>query len=211
MRITIIDYQLSNIFSVKHAFEKLGCQVTISSDSGEVESAQALVLPGVGAFGAAMNNLEKLDLISPILDYISAGKPFFGVCLGMQLLFEESEEFGSRKGLGLISGRIVKFKQDSNTLKVPQVGWKQIHKGTSIHSFVGTSFENVKPGSYMYFVHSYYADPSNSRDILSLSNFGDRKYCSSISKSNIVATQFHPERSGQLGLGIYKKWIEDIK
>lgn len=210
MKIVIIDYHLSNIFSVKHAFEKLGYNPLVSSDKKDLIEADAAVLPGVGAFGEAMNNLNKLDLVEPIKDFILDGKPFFGVCLGMQLLFEASEEFGDFVGLGLIKGVIRKFPVKKG-LKIPQVCWKSIQTPPGVETWENTPFDGIKDGNYMYFVHSYYANPEYAENILSLSNYDSMSYCSAIINKKMVATQFHPEKSGELGLKIYHNWLANIQ
>ncbi|MBV6645173.1 MAG: imidazole glycerol phosphate synthase subunit HisH [Cyclobacteriaceae bacterium] len=210
MKITIVDYQLSNIFSVRHAFENIGCEVEISSSHKDIKKAEALILPGVGAFGEAMKNLKDLGLIDSIRSYIDDERPFFGVCLGMQLLFDKSGEFGAHEGLGIIGGEIKKFPVKAK-MKVPQVGWKPIYPSLGGKKFEKEPFKNVVSGEYMYFVHSYFVCPANDDDMLSVSSYGDMQYCSSVKHKNIIATQFHPERSGQSGLDVYRNWVENIK
>jgi len=205
-KVVIIDYQLGNLFSVKHACDNVGIDSEISTDIAKLASADALILPGVGAFKEAMNNLQSLGLENPIKDAILRGKPFFGVCLGLQMLFTESEEFGNHKGLGLIEGKIRKFPyktEFSDNIKVPQIGWNQI-KGTK--DWRNTPLEGLSDMEYMYFVHSYYADASNPSDIITKTTYEGLEYCSAILKDNLFATQFHPEKSAANGLSIYKNW-----
>lgn len=204
----ILDYQLGNLFSVKQACDKVGLSATVSFDKKDVAKADAIILPGVGAFAEAMSNLEKLDLVEPLKDFVAAGKPLFGICLGQQLLFTESEEFGNSKGLDLITGVIKKFpsyKEPNNLMKVPQVGWNHIYE--SANSWDGTPLQGIHKNAFMYFVHSYYVEPESSSNVLAHTNYEGIEYCSSVMrKPNIFATQFHPEKSGQIGVSIYKTW-----
>lgn len=213
-KIVIVDYNLGNLFSVKHACDYFGASTIITSDKKEILGADGIILPGVGAFGEAMDNLDKMDLIIPLKEFIQSKKPFLGVCLGMQLLFNESEEFGNHQGLGIIDGVIRKFPASTekmNSLKIPQIAWNQIFQTEN-----GQSKWEISPlrdqmdGEYMYFVHSFYALPEDKEDILSLTNYEDFEYCSSIMKDNVYATQFHPEKSGKMGIQIYKNWIKLI-
>lgn len=206
--VVILDYQLGNMFSVKQACDRVGLTARLSSDRKDIEHADGIILPGVGAFAEAMSNMKKLDLIAPLRDFVDDGKPLFGVCLGQQLLFTESEEFGASKGLGFIPGIIRKFPSYtvvSNQVKVPQIGWNHIYPKSL--SWQGTPLEGLKENAYVYFVHSYFVEPERAENILTATNYEGIEYCSSvIKKPNIFATQFHPEKSGELGLGIYKAW-----
>ena len=212
--IVIVDYGLGNLFSVKHACDYYGEDIKISSDKYDIANADGIILPGVGAFGEAMSNLEKLDLIMPIKDFIQADKPFLGVCLGMQLLFSESEEFGSSKGFGIIEGTVQKFPPNSATgkqLKVPQIAWNQIYSHQSTSEFWKTSpLKDVKNGEYMYFVHSFFGMPQSEENILTTTRYEDFEYCSGVIKGNVYAMQFHPEKSAQNGIGIYQNWMSSI-
>lgn len=204
-KVIIIDYKLGNLFSVKHACDHVGLNAEISSDRETLLNADAILLPGVGAFHEAMYNLANLDLLHPIHEAVSNGKPFFGICLGLQLLFTNSEEFGYHKGLGLIDGSIKKFPTEINgaSVKVPQITWNQIKKE---NPWEGSALQDTQDEEYMYFVHSYYAEATNAEDILSSTSYCGLKYCSSVKKGNIFATQFHPEKSADKGLAIYKNW-----
>ncbi|CAN5243168.1 imidazole glycerol phosphate synthase subunit HisH [soil metagenome] len=208
-KVVIIDYQLGNLFSVKQVCSHLGVDAKITSDKNELLEADYAILPGVGAFGDSMNNLAHFDLVEPLRDFIAAGKPFMGVCLGMQLLFTESEEFGDTKGLGIIEGSIRKIPQsngDNETIKVPQIQWNKIE--TPEHrNWENTPLKTCKDGDFMYFVHSYYANPQNENLTSSKTEYGAIKYCSSIIKDNVFACQFHPEKSGENGVLIYKNWL----
>lgn len=207
-KVTIIDYQLGNLFSVKQACDTVGMKAEISFSKDDILNADALVLPGVGAFIEAMNNLKKLDLINAIKDCANAGKPIFGICLGQQLLFTESEEFGAGNGLDLISGVIKRFpeKFEDKKIKVPQIAWNKIYKHTQ--SWENTALNELSENEFMYFIHSYYVKPTSEDCILTLTNYDGIEFCSAISNNNIFATQFHPEKSGDKGLSIYKNWAK---
>jgi len=210
-RIAIIDYQLGNLFSVRQACLYLGADAFITTSKQELLEADYAILPGVGAFGDAMSNLQKLDLVSPIKDFIAAGKPFMGVCLGLQLLFTESEEFGSNRGLNLIEGGIKKFSPHDATghiLKVPQIEWNKIYE-TPGNAWKQSPLSSCSGGDYMYFVHSYFVHPETQQYVLSTTEYGGYTYCSSIIKNNIFACQFHPEKSGLHGVDIYRNWLEN--
>lgn len=210
--ITIIDYQISNLFSVKHACEHLGLEVEITSDPQKILKCKAAILPGVGAFGDAMHNLEKLELIQPIKEFIGSGKPFMGICLGMQLLFSQSDEFGHHQGLNIIPGKVVKFPAktiDNKTIKIPQIGWNQIYEPEA-GKWGNSPLKGLASNEFMYFVHSYFATPNNKEVILSLTDYEDIEYCSSVLHNNVFATQFHPEKSGQEGIKIYRNWALNI-
>lgn len=206
MKIAIIDYQLSNLFSVKHALDFLKVDSEITSDKSVIAEADAAILPGVGAFGDAMRNLNKFDLTSAIKKFISSGRPFMGVCLGMQLLFSESEEFGIHRGLNIVKGRVRKFASYKKQIKVPQIGWNKILKAEN--SWDSSPLKNIKSGEFMYFVHSYYVVPKDKSVVLSETIYEDIKYCSSLFSDNIFATQFHPEKSGTEGIKIYRDWLK---
>ena len=201
-KVVIIDYQLGNLFSVKQACDNVGIDSIISSNKSDITNADALILPGVGAFTAAMNNLTQLDLIDPIKSSVETGKPILGVCLGLQLLFSDSDEFGQTSGLGILSGSVKKFSRED--VKVPQIGWNQIYK--SSQTWQNTPLMEVNEFAFMYFVHSYYVDPQFSEDILTKTNYSGIEYCSSVMHDNVFAMQFHPEKSAKDGIGIYKNW-----
>jgi glutamine amidotransferase len=208
-KIIIIDYLVGNLFSVQNTCAAIGIDAKISSDKNDILSADAVILPGVGAFGDAMQNIHKLDLAAPLYDFIQTGKPIMGVCLGMQLLFTESEEFGNHKGLGIIDGVVKKFALPDKKLRVPQIGWNTICE-TEKNTWNHTPLANIPNNSYMYFVHSYYAVPEYKENILCLTNYEGIEYCSAVVKNNIFAFQFHPERSAKQGIEIYKNWSKNI-
>jgi glutamine amidotransferase len=208
-KIVIIDYNLGNLFSVNQALTNIGLNVTISSDATDINDADALVLPGVGAFGDAMKNLMNKNLVIPIKNSIETGKPFLGVCLGFQLLFNESEEFGFTKGLGILKGKVKRFNSvnmGGNSIKVPQIGWNRIDKCTGA-IWNNTPLMDIKDGEYMYFVHSFYVMPEED-NCLSQTVYEGLTYISSIKKDNLFACQFHPEKSAKEGLKIYNTWAK---
>jgi glutamine amidotransferase len=193
--IAVIDYGMGNLRSVQKALERAGSEAVVTRDLAKVESARGVVLPGVGAFSACMENLGKFGLIEPIREIVRRKKPFLGICLGFQLLFSESEEFGRQKGLELFRGKVVGFHADAN-LKVPHMGWNQIEKKKESPFLVGLS-----SGDYVYFVHSYYVVPEDSSLVATTTEYGD-SFVSSIATETLFACQFHPEKSQELGLRI---------
>ncbi len=211
-KIVIIDYKLSNLFSVQHACETVGFTPIISSDKNDLKDADGIILPGVGAFGDAMENLDKLGLIEPIIEFANSSKPLMGICLGLQLLFSESEEFGSKKGLGLIQGYVKKFPPNiaNDRIKVPHIGWNRIYRPENSCEWRKSPLAGLSADEYMYFVHSYFVCPDEKEEILSLTNYAGIEFCSGIQKGNIFATQFHPEKSAKEGLKIYYNWITKL-
>lgn len=214
IEIAIIDYGLGNLFSVRNACNHVGHRAKITNDKRVIEKADAAILPGVGAFNVAMENLDKLDLVNPIKDFIQSERPFLGICLGLQLLFSESEEFGVTRGLDLIKGRVVKFPpmdHEGKKVKVPHIGWNRIFRFTDLHNSNGNSpLEKIEEGEFMYFVHSYYVEPLAETNILTKTKYAGIEFCSSIFINNVFGTQFHPEKSGKKGIEIYSKWTESI-
>ena len=207
--VAIIDYQMSNIFSVKHACDSLGIDAVVTSDPRVLAAADRAILPGVGAFGQAMEHLRDLDLVEPIRDFISSGRPFMGICLGLQLLFEGSEEFGSYQGLGVIPGTVVRFGSDPaypTPRRVPHMGWARIAPGEGAAHWRESPLSGVPAGEQMYFVHSYYVVPRDPDLTLSTAEFEGIPFCSSIARDNIFASQFHPEKSAWWGISIFQNW-----
>ncbi len=205
-KVVIIDYQLGNLFSVKQACDTVGMNALISSNSEDVLNADALILPGVGAFIEAMNNLKKFGLDVAIQNKVTRGTPIFGICLGQQLLFTESEEFGAGKGLDLISGIIKRFPEAiiERKVKVPHIAWNTVFKLNQ--EWDNSALIDLNNNDFMYFIHSYYVKPSDDDCVLTLTNYDGIEFCSSILKNNIFATQFHPEKSADKGISIYKNW-----
>jgi glutamine amidotransferase len=207
-KVVIVDYQLGNLFSVKHALLNIGVETIISLDPNDILDADALVLPGVGAFKDAMDNLNRLGLTEVLIQFVNSGKPFLGICLGLQLLFSDSEEFGSSNGLNIIPGKVKRFINIDNQgqfVKVPQIAWNTINK-PSIDMWPKSPLFDINDGEDMYFVHSYYVEPIDRSTILTITNYAGITYASSIIKNNIFACQFHPEKSASEGLKIYKNW-----
>lgn len=203
--IAIIDYDMGNLRSVQKAFESIGADAQITRDAGDIANASHVVLPGVGAFKECMKNLEAYGLIEPILKATASGKPFLGICLGLQLLFEESEEHSTgaenEKGLSVIKGRITGFTpKPSDGLKVPHMGWNSITKKKDSRLLKG-----IDDDSFFYFVHSYYAVPEDSNVTLTTTDYGV-DFTSSIERDNIMACQFHPEKSQAVGLQLLKNF-----
>ena len=208
--IAIIDYGINNLFSVKRACDILGVKSVITSDLDVIASSKSAILPGVGAFPYAMSNLKKLKLDESIYEFVKSGKPFMGICLGMQLLMESSIEFEKVDGLGLIKGTTSKFEYKkiyNESYPVPQIGWNKIHKGSK--NWKDTILKKNLNDDFMYFVHSYYVIP-NENVSLADTIYGEIHYCSAFQKKNIIGVQFHPEKSGVVGLNIYKSFIEMI-
>jgi glutamine amidotransferase len=212
--VAIVDYEAGNLFSVEHACKTVGLTPVITSKPENILQSDALILPGVGAFGDAMKNLRKLDLIQPLQEFAASGKPFMGICLGMQLLFSRSEEFGEHEGLNLIDGNVVKFpmaNEYGEKNKIPQIGWNQITYSSKFgESWYDTPLEQITNGEFMYFIHSFYANPRNSENVLAVTEYGGLNYCSAVIKENIFATQFHPEKSAVEGMKIYQYWANKI-
>jgi glutamine amidotransferase len=204
--VIIIDYQLGNLYSVKQACDTIGINAKISCEHDDILNADALILPGVGAFNEAMSNLKKLNLDLAIIQKVKSGVPIFGICLGLQLLFTESEEFGAGMGLDLISGVIKRFpeKYQNRKIRVPQIAWNTIYNQEQ--DWEKTALREIKNNDFMYFIHSYYVEPKDKNNILTLTNYDGIEFCSSVNYKNIFATQFHPEKSSDKGISIYKNW-----
>lgn len=217
--VAIIDYGLGNLYSVKHACTHVGLRARITSIPEEILQADAAILPGVGAFGDAMATLRRLDLVGVIRDFVAAGRPLLGICLGMQLLMSESEEFGPHKGLGIIQGAVARFanpRSGERRLKVPQIGWNGVYwgpptRGDAAGPWSDTLLQGLDDGEPMYFVHSYVVQPADPGTHLSRSSYGDFEFCSSVQYRSVTACQFHPERSGPQGLRIYRNLADRVR
>ena len=201
--IVIVDYGMGNLRNVQKGFERVGFAAKVTRNKSEIKKASAIVLPGVGAFKDCMGNLDRFGLIDLLLASIEKGKPFLGICLGLQILFSESEEFGSCKGLGVIKGKVVKFNPDPEH-KVPHMGWNTVEKAREV-----PALQDIKTGDFFYFVHSYYVMPEENQWIATYTPYGI-PFASSIWKENVFATQFHPEKSQEKGLLILKRFAESI-
>lgn len=203
--ITIVDYGMGNLASVSNAIKRYTDEVMISSMPDDVKKADKLILPGVGAFKNAYDEISKRGLLNPILDFIKSGKPFLGICLGLQLLFTKSFEDGEHKGFDVIKGDVVPFKKEKG-IKIPHMGWNNIESNAKL-TFSGCPLlKGVKQGSYMYFVHSYYVAPEDSSVVAAFTSYGN-DFCSMLWKDNIYAVQFHPEKSQEQGLKIIENFV----
>lgn len=205
--IVIIDYGMGNLKSVRNALNYLGIENKISDDYDEIRKADALILPGVGAFPDAMDTIEKLGIDKVIKEETEKGKYLLGICLGMQLLFEKGYEGLERTGLGLIKGNIVKMKDDrEKNVKIPHIGWNNLK-----YNRKDILFKNIDEGKYVYYVHSYFAQSYNNEDLVAYSEYGENKIPGIIRRNNIIGAQFHPEKSGTVGLDILKNFGELIE
>ena len=210
-RVQIIDYRLGNLFSIQQACQQVGIDAFVSDSPESLTEADGLILPGVGAFGNAMESLRQLNLVEPIRTAVAQGKPLMGICLGMQLLFDQSEEFGEHEGLGLLAGRIRRIPDQvlaERKLRVPNVGWNNIHFSDRDDSV--SIRDEIPDNATMYFVHSYYADPTDPSDVLTTTDYGEIRYCSSVLRSTILGVQFHPEKSAKSGLQFYRNWARSL-
>ncbi len=201
--IAVIDYGMGNLRSVAKALERVGAQVEVTSDPSRIRTASGVVLPGVGAFGACMQNLQERGLEPVVREVIERGTPFFGICLGMQLLFEESEEFGRVRGLGVLRGRVVRFPERKDLL-VPHMGWNQIRVCADAPHLRG-----IGTGAYVYFVHSYYALPADAKVVATTTDYGG-EFASAVWSGNVFATQYHPEKSQRVGLQLLRNFVERV-
>jgi glutamine amidotransferase len=202
-KIVIIDYGMGNLRNVQKGFEWVGFEAKVTRSKKEIGGASAIVLPGVGAFKDCMENLERYGLIEPLLQSIGKGKPYLGICLGFQILFSESEEFGFQKGLDVIKGKVVKFVPNPEH-KVPHMGWNTVEMEREAPMLQG-----IESGDFFYFVHSYYVIPGETQWISTFTTYGER-FVSSIWRENIFATQFHPEKSQKKGLKILENFAKSI-
>lgn len=205
--IAIVDYGMANLRSVEKALEKAGGDPVITGNPEQIASAEKVVLPGVGAFCAAMNNLTDRGLRDAVLHAIRSGRPFLGICLGLQMLFESSSEMGSTAGLGVLPGRVVEFFADgappeAADLKVPHIGWNSLKVRPSSRLLRG-----LEDGAQVYFVHSYFPEPADPTLIAATSDYGE-DFCCAVEQGNIAATQFHPEKSGAVGLQILRNFVQ---
>jgi glutamine amidotransferase len=198
--IAIIDYGMGNRRSVEKGFLKVGVNVKVTNKPEDILNADGVVLPGVGAFRDCMGELTNLNLINAVVDSIKKGKPYLGICLGLQVLFSESDEFGKCNGLDILKGRVIRFELENKELKIPQMGWNQLNIKRN-----NPLFEGVPDKSYFYFVHSYYVSPDDSSVVATTTDYGI-EFTSSVWKDNIYAVQFHPEKSQTLGLQVLRNF-----
>ena len=199
-----MDFGLGNLFSVEQACQHAGLVAEITSEPRRIATADIVILPGVGAFGDAMAELQRRDLVAPLHDFVATDRPLVGICLGMQLLMRESEEFGSHAGLGLIDGTVRHFNRDGgNPVKVPQIGWNRITAAERA-CWNDTLLADLRDGEYLYFVHSYCVAPTDESISLATTVYGTVCYCAALKWHNVFGCQFHPERSGAAGLRMYR-------
>ncbi|MCA9177252.1 MAG: imidazole glycerol phosphate synthase subunit HisH [Planctomycetales bacterium] len=198
--ITIVDYQMGNLRSVQKAFERVGHSAVVSSDPVELSNATHLVLPGVGAFRDAIKELRNRGLDQVVVDSIESGKPFLGICLGLQLLFDVSYEDGEHEGLGVLPGEVVRFRPPHHEIKVPHMGWNQVRRRSS-----PPILDGIADGTHFYFVHSYYVVPRDPEVVALEADYPD-PFCAMVWRDNLYATQFHPEKSQQNGLQLLGKF-----
>ncbi len=203
--IAVVDYGMGNLRSVSKALEKVGATVEVTDEADKIKEAAAVVLPGVGAFEEAMQGLRCRGLLWPVVQSIQEGKPFLGICLGLQLLFTESEEGGRHKGLGILEGKVKRFPQ---RVKIPHIGWNSIKKCAPAGG-LSTILKQMPDESYFYFDHSYYVEPEDESIVATTTEYGVR-FASSVAKGNIFACQFHPEKSQKLGLELLRNFTESV-
>ena len=197
--VTMIDYGLGNLRSVQKALEHVGARVTVTADPAAVRAAERLVLPGVGAFGAGMAALRQRGLVAPLRAAVAGGAPFLGICLGMQLLFDESEEMGRHEGLRLLPGRVRRFQ--GTQLKVPHIGWNQI-RPVAEHALL----RGLPAGAHAYFVHSYYCEPADPGSVIARTDY-ETDFAAIVARDNVLGIQFHPEKSQQVGLHLLENYL----
>jgi len=201
--IAVIDYGMGNLQSVVGGLEKAGAQIQTAVSGDDIKNAEAIVLPGVGAFESGMSNLRDKGIIEPLKEIISEGIPFLGICLGMQLLFTESEEHGTHKGLNIIPGKVIRFTDTD--LKIPHMGWNQVDFAKP-----STLCEGIKESPHYYFVHSFYCVPDNEDHVLGRTEYGV-PFCSAVEKDNVFGTQFHPEKSQKTGLTLLRNFVDIVE
>lgn len=204
--IAIVDYGVGNLRSVQKALERVGATAVVTADPAMLDAAQGIVLPGVGAFGDGMDQLRARHLVEPVLRQVEEGKPLLGICLGMQLLFEESEEMGLHQGLGLLPGRVVRFPEGD--LKVPHIGWNQLHLTAARPEMEILS--GIREGAHAYFVHSYYVAPAEPADVLAVTDYG-LEFASVVGRGQIYGAQFHPEKSQDVGLRLLENFAGVVR
>ncbi len=197
--VAVIDYGAGNLRSVMSALRSVGADASVVESRPDIARARAMILPGVGAAADTMENLRARGLADAVVEWVEADRPFMGICMGLQVLFTESEEGGGQDCLGVLPGRVTRLPQG---LKVPHMGWNQVH-----YTFESPLFRGIPDGSDFYFVHSFVAQPDDPSVILAETEYGVR-FCSAVQKGNLVATQFHPEKSGALGLQVYRNFLE---
>lgn len=209
-RIAIVDYGMGNLLSVRRAFEHCGATVTVTPDPDAVRSADKVVLPGVGAFSNGMSELRRLGLDAALQDVAQNGTPLLGICLGMQMLLDESEEFGVTSGLGLIPGRVIpvpRLSAEGRQHKIPHIGWNALVLPDSLETWNGGPLRDLIPGDAVYFVHSFMAQPADSTHLIANCLYDGIPVSAAILRNNVFGCQFHPEKSGAVGLTILRRFL----
>lgn len=208
--VTVVDYGVGNLLSVRRGLEHCGATVTVSADPVEILSATRVVLPGVGAFAVGMAELRRQGLDKVVRKVASRGTPFLGICLGMQMLLDESQEFGMTAGLGLIPGRIIPVPAtdaDGRPQKIPHIGWNALALSQGRRNWLGTVLQEIEPGESVYFVHSFMASPNDSEHRIADCLYGGVPVAAVIGRENVVGCQFHPEKSGEVGLKVLRQFL----
>lgn len=207
--IAVVDYGVGNLRSAQKGLERavaeegLPLEVHVTPNAHDIERAAGVVLPGVGAFAHCMESLAEAGLTDVVLDAAGSGRPFFGICVGMQILFEESEEFGRVQGLGVLPGRVVKFR--SEDVKIPHMGWNALTKRAP-----SGLLDGIEDGTYYYFVHSYYAEPADSSLLAATATYGNEEFTAAVGRDNVFATQFHPEKSQGAGIRLLRNFVKQV-
>jgi len=212
--VAVVDYGLGNLFSIDRALQHVGSWAEVTSSAEVLKRSAALILPGVGAFGDGMQQLRLRGLIDPILEFVGSGRPALGICLGMQLLFSESEEFGQYDGLGLIPGKVARLQDldpSGRRVKLPHIGWSDIYRTRPKDSRHSAILDGVKDGDAMYFVHSYVPFPETDSVCVATASYGGHPYCVVAEQGNVTGVQFHPEKSGEVGLQLLRNFVEKIR
>jgi len=209
-RIVIIDYDCGNLFSLQGALSELKVPSIITRDVDEIKKADKIILPGVGAFGDGIGHIHEFGLFDVLLKAASSGKPMLGICLGMQLLMRESFEFGHHQGFGFIDGTVTRLSEQNSqggVVKVPHIGWNAVNFPQSEETR-STYLKKIPPGTYVYFLHSFFVTPDNPKYAVGITEYGENKFCSIIQKENILGFQFHPEISGPMGLKLLENFVK---
>ncbi len=209
--VVIVDYGIGNLLSVARAFERCGASATVTGSADQLAHAKHLVLPGVGAFGDCVTSLRNRGLYEPVREYAQSGRPFLAICVGMQMLFDESEEFGSHQGFGLIPGRVIAIPTqctDGGIRKVPHIGWNALVKSKGASDWNGSILSNTRQGESVYFVHSFAGRPAAPEHRLADCDYLGESLCAVVKSGNIYGCQFHPEKSGRVGLQMLTRFLE---
>lgn len=209
-KITVVDAGIGNLFSIARALEVVGAEVELAHDLASIAQADHLILPGVGAFATGMQGLHTQGLDAAIINHANSGKPLLGICLGMQMLMSTSHEHGDHQGLGIIPGHVRQIPNtttDGAKQKIPHIGWNDLHPPSKISNWNNTILANTTEGDAVYFVHSFAVSPDKAEDALAITTYGGHKICAVVKHGNVYGCQFHPEKSGEVGLNILRHFI----